>query len=282
MLSKKSSENKKALIDKTISDVNYNIGEHINVLNEYGSDSDVYLITGVEKEYVLAHRKYDKSKKPQKITLDKISSKNIFGIGANPFDDDFDSVRTVNFTLSSILFTLNLSGEVSAVKSKYVESGVEISELCWNPIIIDKDGNVKNYQRDFVWTLEDKRNLIDSIYNGIDCGKILVRKRGFVEIKKLIKMGVESVAFNDIVDGKQRLSTLSDFIRDEFCDNYGNFFSDLSHEAQHKFGNNQCISYAEMGEDTPDNVVVKQFLKMNFAGVIQSKEHIDFVKSLKV
>ena len=68
---------------------------------------------------------------------------------------------------------------------------------------------------------------------------------------------------------------------DEFPDMHGNFYSDLSFMSQHKFTSHQLLSYAEMPEDSNDEDVIRQFLKLNFAGVPQSKEHIEFVKSLQ-
>lgn len=92
--------------------------------------------------------------------------------------------------------------------------------------------------------------------------------------------GETELAFNDIVDGKQRLNTIREFLMDEFVDTYGNHFSDLSEESQNKFLNHQLLQYAEMPEGTTDEEVLYQFLKMNFSGIPQSQEHIQYVKSL--
>lgn len=275
------SDKKKELVESTLSK-GYDVGETINAKPNDARESDLYIITKVNNDSVLAYRKFDKSKKNIEIKNSDITGKNIFSIGPNPFDDDYDNIRPVTFTLSSILFNLNLTNEKCDLRGKYDVDGVNIGELSWNPVIIDRNNEIKYYQRDFVWTESDKRSLIDSIYNGIDCGKVLIRKRSFVEINKLVKLGITDVSFNDVVDGKQRLNALMEFVNDKFCDSYGNYFSDLSNEAQSKFSNTQCLSFSEMGEDTPDNVVIKQFLKMNFTGIPQSKEHIDFVKSLNI
>ncbi len=132
-----------------------------------------------------------------------------------------------------------------------------------------------------MWSLQDKQLLIESLYQGIDCGKILIRKRAWSEITAMRAKGETELSFNDIVDGKQRLHTIKEFILGEFPDMQGNYFGDLSYKSQHLFTNNQQFSYAEMPENTKDADVIKQFLKMNFAGVPQSKEHIEFVKSIQ-
>ena len=42
----------------------------------------------------------------------------------------------------------------------------------------------------------------------------------------------------------------------------------------------ELFAYAEMDEDATDDMVLSQFLKLNFAGVPQSKEHIEYVKEI--
>ena len=106
-------------------------------------------------------------------------------------------------------------------------------------IFFGKNGEKLYYQRDLCWSLEDKQNLIDSIYNGINLGLILIRKREWSEIEKLRKSGETELAFNDIIDGKQRLNAIKEFLHEEFPDSNGNFYSDLSTLAQNKFMNHQ-------------------------------------------
>lgn len=200
-------------------------------------------------------------------------------IGENPFDEKFDSIKAVNFTLESILFNLNILGEKN--NDKYNIKNVPITELNWNPFIFLKDGTKQYYQRPFVWTIADKQLLIESIYNGIDCGKILVRLRSWKELGQMQSKGETELSFRDIIDGKQRLNTIKEFMNNEFPDSFGNTYGDLSHYSQYKFTNHQLFSYAEMPENSKDDDVLHQFLKLNFTGIPQSKEHIDFVKSLK-
>lgn len=211
------------------------------------------------------------------ITEDAISSRyNIF-VGANPFDVDISRVRSVNYTLESILFNLNVLGEKESMQT-YQMNGHPVLALNWNPYVII-DGEKKYYQRDFCWSLEQKQNLIHSLYLGIDIGKIVVRKREWSEVQKLADTGETELAFNDIVDGKQRLEALRGFLMGEYTDRDGNYFADLSFHSQHKLTNNQQLGFAEMDEPE-DKQVLKQFLKMNFEGVPQSKEHLEYVKSL--
>jgi len=198
-------------------------------------------------------------------------------IGVNPFTDNDLSVRFVAFSLDSILFALNICGDKRGINEGYKnKSGYLIKDLNWNPYVIGNDGEKQYYQRGFVWSLEENQLLIESIYQRIECGRILARKRSWDEVDKM----QEDAAFHDIVDGKQRLNAIRGFINGEFPDLQGNYYGDLSYSAQHQFTNHQLFTYAEMQENTEDLKVLQQFLKLNFAGMPQSKEHIEHVKAL--
>lgn len=197
--------------------------------------------------------------------------KSTYHIGANPFTNDGDRIQSINFSLDSIIFQLYR-------EDKYDIKGTIILNSNANPFVFI-NGEKKYYQRPLVWSLKDKQLLIESIYNGVDCGKILVRNRSWGELEKLQKDG-HDLAFKDIVDGKQRLNTIKSFLDEEFCDVYGNYHSDLSDDAKHRLLSNQLLSYSELPENSKDEDVLKQFLKLNFAGIPQSEEHLIYVKSL--
>lgn len=205
---------------------------------------------------------------------------NKWDIGAYHFSNKGGRIQTFNFSFDSIIFEFEL--DEKRKEKDYIIGGVETTRINWNPFVYDKDGVKQYYQRDFCWTIEEKQNLINSIYNKINLGLVLVRKRSWQELEQMAKMGEKELAFIDIVDGKQRLNAIKGFINDEFPDSYGDYFSDLSVKAKREFFNHQTVQYAEMGENTKDEDVIYQFLKLNFTGVPQSKEHIEYVKSLSL
>lgn len=213
------------------------------------------------------------------ITPADIAARDLFDVGANPFDTSMNDIRPVAFSFDSIMFNLDVMG-TDSTREKYKIGEVLIKRANWNPYVYLADGTKKFYQRPLVWTLEDKQNLVESIYQNIDCGKILIRKRSFKELEAMGAKGETELAFNDIVDGKQRLDAVRGFIAGEYKDLHGNYFADLSYMSQHKFTGHQLFSYAEMPENTPDDAVLRQFLKLNFAGVPQSTEHIEYIRSL--
>ena len=211
------------------------------------------------------------------IKKEQITHRPTFTVGANPFAKDDISVRNVSFPLANMLSTLGIhptrTHEPSVVK------GITVPDINWNPFVIMPVGKKEYYQRPFVWDLETKQNLIESIYQHVSCGRVIIRVREWNEIEKLVDAGETEIGWHDVVDGKQRLNAVSEFINGKFPDINGNYFADLSNSSQHKLMDTQMIGYAEMTNAT-DADVIRQFLKMNFLGVPQSKEHISFVASL--
>lgn len=200
-------------------------------------------------------------------------------IGVDPFAPKDHRIRPIQFSLESVLHKIN-AFNTREEHLKYDIEKVIVAEVNWNPFVYTKEGKKEYYQRPLVWTLKDKQSLIASIYNNIDCGKLLIRNRSFEELREMHDRGDE-MAFADIVDGKQRLDAIISFMKQEFPDLDGNFYGDLSAYAQHHFTDHQLLSYSEISENTPDENVVYQFLRLNFAGVPQSLEHIQFVQSIQ-
>ena len=213
--------------------------------------------------------------------------RSLFYVGANPFPNKCwrSTLHTNNFDLACMLNMLGYSiiGEkpINNARKAYTYKGVDVPEVNDNPYIYDKDGNKQYYQRDYCWTLKQEQLFIESIYQSINCGMIVVRKRSYKYIEKEIDKGNTEVAFFDIVDGKQRLHCLIRFLFDEFKDLHGNYYSDLSDKAKHLFCNSQMITYGELGENANDEDVIATFLGVNYTGVPMSQEHIDYVKEIQ-
>ncbi|GAA4879801.1 hypothetical protein GCM10023310_69970 [Paenibacillus vulneris] len=121
-----------------------------------------------------------------------------------------------------------------------------------------------DYQREHVWSLEDKVSLIDSIYNNIDIGKFVYVHLGY-SVEKMY----------EILDGKQRIRAILDFYEDKFPYN-GLYFSEMTNRDQDHF-ENYPISCAEVREATRAQKL-RYFIKLNTGGRIMSTEHLDKVR----
>jgi hypothetical protein len=124
-----------------------------------------------------------------------------------------------------------------------------------------------DYQRDHVWTLEDKVDLIDSIYNNVDIGKFVFVERS---------LGVRTKLF-EIIDGKQRLTAICEFYEDRF-QYKGYYFSQLSMNDQYKL-TGHGISYGYL-ENPTKRAVYETFIKLNTAGRPMENKDIEKVKKL--
>jgi len=212
------------------------------------------------------------------IPLDRITYRDtIRTIGANPLKKDGIYISALSSMISSIVFRLDI--EKREYRTGIVIESIVVEFTNWNPFIY-KNGKKEYYQRDFVWTLEDNQNLIHSIYENIECGKIVIRERSWEELEKLQAAGETELFLMDIIDGKQRLHALDLFLHNKFPDRFGNYWKDLSTRAQRQFQELSVFSFCEIKNAT-DKQVIEQFLKLNFCGVPQSKEHIQYVQSLR-
>jgi hypothetical protein len=103
------------------------------------------------------------------------------------------------------------------------------------------------YQRGSVWTLDQRKALIKSIYTGLPVGSITVAALPFKH----------NGASWRIVDGKQRVETVRAFVRDEFAvpgawfrdhdldeslEGFNVYFSDLTKRGQRSFRNRQLAA----------------------------------------
>lgn len=126
------------------------------------------------------------------------------------------------------------------------------------------------YQRDYVWEMSDKVNLIHSIFNKIDIGRFVFIRRPYGERKELY----------EVLDGKQRLSALKDFIEDRFT-YQGKLFSELSFGDQCYF-NSFGIVVGQVESHSNNPVTLKQklkyFLKINTVGKVMDLTHLEKIK----
>jgi uncharacterized protein with ParB-like and HNH nuclease domain len=129
----------------------------------------------------------------------------------------------------------------------------------------------KYLQRDFVWSLAQKRELIYSMLIG--------RHIPHCSIINIIDPKNSNNTISQVIDGKQRLSTMISFLNNEFDislegDDY--FFNELPNDYQMEI-THHSFNYYLVNElhDSPitDQEKINWFKFINFAGTPQDTEH---------
>lgn len=122
-----------------------------------------------------------------------------------------------------------------------------------------------SYQRDLVWTKKQKEELIESIFQGKDTGVIVVLDAMY-----------SSEHTHEVLDGKQRLSTIFAFMMNEFKYK-GKTFSELSAIDKSKF-EWHSLSFKVIGlrgRDFTEKEKVQLFVTMNTKGTRVSDKFLD-------
>lgn len=224
----------------------------------------------------LVDTSYDRS--DQSIIVDKsIVFHTFMDCGANPFGKQKRRISFYNSDIQSLLWKMGYA----AYSGKYIESERDWQKINFDPYVVDINGDKQYYQRGLVWTLEQKQLLIDSIYNDIEIGKFLLRYNAWSRMEKE-EIETGTMHSFDCVDGKQRLNTILEFVQGKFADSHGNYWDDLSTNAHRRFLNYGNLSHGELPETATDEDVIDNFLTLNFTGIPMSKEHIEYVKTIKI
>ena len=138
----------------------------------------------------------------------------------------------------------------------------------------NEEGNINlspEYQRDFVWTLEQKQEYIMA----------LLKSRAEIRPVFIQEFDGKNEKF-EVVDGKQRLSSIFEFINDEFSLEDGTFFSQLSEKDVEKIlrFNVEYTRFISFTDKIPYDFKLELFLELNAKGTQMSKEQINKVQEM--
>jgi hypothetical protein len=133
-----------------------------------------------------------------------------------------------------------------------------------------------NLQRDFVWSIEQKRELIWSI--------LMNRNIPRMAMMNVIKGDKDIDGTYEVIDGKQRLSSMLDFYNNKFAlifDGKEYLFKDLPIDYQRVIDGYQFpyyIAHEDIGKPFTDEDKISWFMYINFAGTPQDRIHFDKLK----
>jgi len=126
-----------------------------------------------------------------------------------------------------------------------------------------------NLQRDYCWTIDQKRELVWSV----------LKKRHIPRISLLNTM--EDVY--QVIDGKQRLSTMITFYKNDFSleiDGVPYYFDDLPEDYKNAYSGYMIpleVVNEESHSRASDFDKIDWFKYINFAGTLQDKMHLDYL-----
>jgi uncharacterized protein with ParB-like and HNH nuclease domain len=135
-----------------------------------------------------------------------------------------------------------------------------------------------NLQRDLVWTIEQKRELIWSV--------LMNRNIPRMAMINVVSDTKDEKGKYQVIDGKQRLSSMIDFYNGKFdliIDGKSYYFKELPEDYQRVIGG-YMFPYYIVNEDYANTISdedkIKWFCYINFAGTQQDSEHFEKLKKI--
>ncbi|MCC8121101.1 MAG: DUF262 domain-containing protein [Oscillospiraceae bacterium] len=124
------------------------------------------------------------------------------------------------------------------------------------------------YQRGYVWDDSDRERLLDSIFFNADIGKFVFNEIGWASVDHDLY---------EIIDGKQRLSTLVSYFENPWSYR-GVYFNELSGQDRYRFMNHPIV-YADL-RNADCATTLKVFLMLNRGGKQMDKEHLQKIEEM--
>ena len=123
------------------------------------------------------------------------------------------------------------------------------------------------YQRGLVWDMEDKLSLIRSMFNNADIGKFVFVHLPYAHQKESY----------EVLDGKQRINCLVEFIEGRWDYEGVNFF-DLHWRDQHHI-KESSISWADVSDINLEQKL-RYFLMLNLGGKPVDPDHLAYIRKM--
>lgn len=170
----------------------------------------------------------------------------------------------------------------------HINRGLSFHTIKWVREMSDFDFDVyleskkKNLQRELCWNQQQKESLIFTILRD-------------QQVNSLVVVQIRNMAFNvndnyqfKVIDGKQRLTTVFDYIDNKFSVNIEGvdyFFKDLPEDCQKQilhFNFKWDVHHHYKDQPITDDTLISIFEDCNFLGTPQDKEHLNYLKATTV
>ena len=193
-------------------------------------------IVKIKRDMSLGSYIHDNFKKPEKIEYDFIPL-------CKKYDTSYASIHHIN--------------DIISVGNDYEDSLV-----------------IPTYQRELVWTLKQKVDLILSILNGNPIGEFVFKKEIDRENPSNLKVTWT------IIDGQQRRDAIIKFFTGEFCLPDGRYFMDLKYwDARHFLLEYNIKALSIKGITYEEELEI--YYNKNFGGTSHTKEDLQKLLSAK-
>lgn len=129
--------------------------------------------------------------------------------------------------------------------------------------------NPPEFQRDFVAPLDWSQNLVDAIYNG--------NSSNLIHFRKLSEEKAKKVGFAyQCLDGLQRITSIIEFVNNEYVDNNGKFFRELTTTEKSKFLQYSFVLFV-YNESMTDEEAGETFCRINNANDLNDQEKLNAI-----
>ena len=185
------------------------------------------------------------------------------------YGKDYDAGRKPRLCWWTEVDPLALEGDTKfsreRLNTNYIQTSLDsLIHMAYHRGLLDSP----DYQRGYVWTLEDKQKLIQSIFNLADIGKFV-----FLEDDNYHEYRLE------VIDGKQRLRAILDFYEGRF-EFEGKTWYQLSRQDKYAFCDIMIQAATLQRGKVKRSDVLWLFLQLNAGGVPQTEEHIAHARKL--
>lgn len=191
--------------------------------------------------------------------------KEIFDNGQYYKVSNHKSEHAVAWHTISKMDTLNQESFVNHKKYNINYSNTSIEALIAKCLHFGTEMN-PSYQRDYVWEIEDKISLIDSIFNDREIGRFV-----------FIKGSYSSDVLYEVVDGKQRLDAIIGFYSGLF-QYRGKYFYEL-HRGDKRHFKNHPVAIGSIDNISSLKDKIELFVSINDTGKIMDKAHLEKMRN---